>query len=637
MWFRVNLWRGTKDPLRMLAALVLMIGTAVSSSLSGVAGERPNFILIVADDLGWADLGCYGQTFFETPHLDRLADEGVRFTSGYAASPVCSPTRSSIMTGKYPARNNLTIWLGGSGGAPAVGHLSLDEVTIAEALKEGGYATAHIGKWHLGGEPYFPERQGFDLNIGGNHTGTPAGGYFAPHRNPQLPDGPDGEYLTDRLTDECLAVIERWRDRPFFIHMAYYTPHTPIQGRKDLVEYYRRKIQPGQTYNIEYAAMIHGLDENVGRILAKLESCRLDQRTVVAFFSDNGGFSHSGGRKNNVTTNEPLRLGKGYGYEGGVRVPAIVRFPPLTGSGGRCDVPIISTDFYPTFLVLADLPPRPEQHADGVSIVPLLADPRRGTIDRDTLYWHYPHTSPQGGTPSGAIRQGDWKLLKFFCDDRLELYHLADDLGEANELSSKMPDKAETLHAKLAAWHQEVDAQMPPAVEPARRVSKTTDSFPGFATLIDVRLEKRGTGFELAAVETGIALKAPPDAITGPVTFRTTITPLQTHPANGQFVFGDGDNESELVKCGFFVGGRYAAIYEGSYPSSDLARTELVTQSGIPQEVTVDVDLPSGTVRMTVGGKSITKKLTRPIRQITHYGYGVVRTRSAFTPVVIEP
>ncbi len=448
--------------MRSLTPLSLTLMAAFLGSSAAAAAERPNFILILADDLGWADLGCYGQTFFETPNLDKLAAEGVRFTAGYAASCVCSPTRSSILTGKYPARNDLTIWLGGSGGAPAASHLSLEEVTIAEALQEGGYATAHVGKCHLGGEPHFPEHQGFDVNIGGNRTGTPAGGYFSPYRNPQLPDGPDGEYLTDRLTDECLRVIERWRDRPFFINMAYYTPHTPIQGRKDLVEYYRRKLEPGENYNVEYAAMVHGLDENVGRIMARLEELELDRRTLVVFFSDNGGFSHSRGQKNNVTSNAPLRLGKGYCYEGGHRVPAIVRYPPVTGKGGACDVPVITTDFYPTFLELAGLPPRPEQHADGVSIVPLLEDPRHGTIDREALFWHYPHHSPQGGTPSGALRQGNWKLLEFFCDGRLELYNLAGDLGELTNLAEKLPDRVEQLHEQLKTWRQEVDAKMPP-------------------------------------------------------------------------------------------------------------------------------------------------------------------------------
>jgi arylsulfatase A-like enzyme len=430
------------------------------------AEDRPNIILILADDLGWADLGCYGQTFFETPHLDRLAAGGVRFTSGYAASCVCSPTRSSIMTGKYPARNDLTIWLGGSGGAPAADHLSLDEFTIAEALKQGGYATGHVGKWHLGAEPYYPEHQGFDVNIAGTRAGSPAGGYYLPNKM-DLDDMQPGDYLTDRLTDECLRLIDNWQDQPFFIYLAYHTVHTPIQGRVDLVEYYRGKLKPDETHNCHYAAMVQCLDENVGRILSRLEERKLDQRTIVVFSSDNGGFSHSRGRKNDVTTNEPLRLGKGYCYEGGHRVATIIRYPSITGQGGVCDVPVVSTDFYPTLLELAGLPLRPEQHVDGVSVVPLLADPERGKIERDAIYWHYPHDSPQGGTPSGAIRQGDWKLIEFFGDGRLELYDLNQDLSEADDLAQRMPDRVEQLHEKLKAWRQAVDAKMPPPMKPS--------------------------------------------------------------------------------------------------------------------------------------------------------------------------
>jgi arylsulfatase A-like enzyme len=331
----------------------------------------------------------------------------------------------------------------------------------AEALKHGGYATGHVGKWHLGAEPYYPEHQGFDMNIAGTRAGSPAGGYYLPNKM-NLDDMQPGDYLTDRLTDECLRLIDNWQDRPFFIYLAYHTVHTPIQGRQDLVEYYRGKLKPDETHNCHYAAMVHCLDENVGRILSRLEERKLDQRTIVVFTSDNGGFSHSGGRKNDVTTNEPLRLGKGYCYEGGHRVATIIRYPNVTGQDGVCDVPVVSTDFYPTLLELAGLPLRPEQHVDGVSLAPLLADPEHGKIERDAIYWHYPHDSPQGGTPSGAIRQGDWKLIEFFGDGRLELYNLNQDLSEADDLAQHMPERVEQLHEELKAWRQAVDAKMPP-------------------------------------------------------------------------------------------------------------------------------------------------------------------------------
>jgi arylsulfatase A-like enzyme len=423
-------------------------------------GSLPNIVLILADDLGWVDPACYGHDFHETPHLDKLAAEGMRFTDAYTASCVCSPTRSSIMTGKYPARNDLTIWLGGRGGAAAVDHMALEEVTLAEALKKQGYATCHVGKWHLGGPPYYPQHQGFDVNIAGTSAGSPAGGYFLPNKM-VLEDMKPGTYLTDRLTDECLALIEANRRRPFFIYMAYHTVHTPIQGRRDLIEHYQKKLKPGQEYSPTYAAMVHCLDENVGRILGKLDELGLAENTLVVFFSDNGGFSHSGGRKNNVTTNKPLRRGKGYCYEGGHRVPLIARLPGTVPKGTVCRTPVISTDFYPTILDLVGAEPKPGQHADGLSIFPLLRDPG-AALGRTTLYWHYPHNSPQGGTPSGAIRQGDLKLIEFFNDGRIELYNLADDLGEQQDLSEKMPEKTRELHDELRAWRKSVDAKMPP-------------------------------------------------------------------------------------------------------------------------------------------------------------------------------
>jgi len=375
---------------------VLALGVAAAAfALLGVSplalaqDKKPNVIFILADDLGWADLSCYGHPFHETPHLDKLARDGVRFTDAYAASCVCSPTRSSILTGKYPARNDLTIWLGGKGGAPAAQFLSLDETLIPEALKPAGYATAHVGKWHLGGEPYFPQHQGFDVNSAGNHTGTPAGGYHLPNRM-DLPGAKKGDYLTDRLTDECLKVIETNRDRPFFIYMSYHTVHTPIQGRRDLVDHYKKKFKEikapnGRNWNPEYAAMVHCLDLSVGRIMSKLDALDLTKRTVVFFFSDNGGFSHSRGKKNNVTWNDPLRRGKGYCYEGGHREPLIVHYPPLIKPGTVCSTPVISTDFYPTILELTGVDALPDQHVDGLSIVPLLISPDAKRPRRDLL------------------------------------------------------------------------------------------------------------------------------------------------------------------------------------------------------------------------------------------------------------
>ncbi len=455
----IEMQRGTPARIALLALLATTISTATEASQP----TRPNIVLILADDLGWRDLGCFGSTIHPTPHLDRLAKQGMRFTSAYTASSVCSPTRASIMTGKYPARIDLTIWLGGRGGAPAVDHLALSETTIAEALAAGGYFTGHVGKWHLGGAPYHPQHQGFAVNIAGNHTGTPAGGYYLPNRM-DLPGAEKGDYLTDRLTDEGLKIIEEGvrRKRPFFLYQAYHSVHTPIQGKPELVDRYADEMQrSGRTFNAQYAAMIHSLDEGVGRITAKLDELEIADNTVVIFFSDNGGFSHSGGRKNNVTDNSPLRRGKGYSYEGGHRVPMIVRFPPITKPGSVSNIPVISTDFYPTLLELAGLDRLPKQHVDGVSIVPALKN-GDAELDREAIYWHYPHNSPQGGTPSGAVRVGDWKLIEFFDDGRVELYNLANDLSEQNDLAAKMPQRVEQMHEQLKAWRKSVSAKLPP-------------------------------------------------------------------------------------------------------------------------------------------------------------------------------
>ncbi len=425
------------------------------------AAEHTNVVFILADDLGWADLGCYGNSYHRTPNLDRLAAGGMRFTNAYAASSVCSPTRSSIMSGKYPARNDLTVWLGGRTPpgrklihAPTVNHLALEEVTIAEALKAAGYTTGAVGKWHLGGKPYLPEDQGFDVNVAGTHSGSPAGGYFLPNKM-NLPGAQKGEYLTDRLGDEGVKFIEANRGKPFFLYQSFHSVHTPIQGRKELVELYKKRMKPGRkNFNPTYAAMVHSLDENVGKIINKLDELNLTDRTAVFFFSDNGGFHR-------VTSNKPLRAGKGYSYEGGHREPLIVRLPGKIKPGSVCDVPVTSVDFYPTILELTGVKGDPKHNAqtDGLSIVPLLEE--TGVPKREAIYWHYPHYSPQGGTPSGAVRAGDYKLIEFFEDGHVELYNLKDDIGEKNDLAESMPEKTKELHKMLLDWRKRMDAKLP--------------------------------------------------------------------------------------------------------------------------------------------------------------------------------
>jgi len=442
------------------------------------AAARPNFVFILIDDMGWRDLVCFGSTFYETPNIDRLAAQGMRFTDAYAACPVCSPTRASIMTGKYPARLGLTDFIPGRGEKhgkllPVAfkQQLALEEVTIAEALKDAGYTSACIGKWHLGGKPFYPEKQGFDVNIAGCDMGGPAT-YWDPYKIPTLPDRKAGEYLTDRLTDEALAFIKKNKDRPFLLYLSHYALHNPQQAKKDLVDKFRAKASAlphaGPAFAQEgrfkcrqvqdqpvYAGMVASVDECVGRVMRQLEALGIDDRTVIFFMSDNGGLSTSEG---SPTSNVPLRAGKGWLYEGGVREPMIIRWPGVTRPGGTCPAAVTSTDFYPTMLAMAGLPLRPEQHCDGVSLVPLL---RGEALDRGPLFWHYPHYSNQGGTPTGAIRDGDYKLIEFFEDDHAELYDLKGDVGEKKDLAASMPEKAAELRRKLADWRRQVNARMP--------------------------------------------------------------------------------------------------------------------------------------------------------------------------------
>jgi arylsulfatase A-like enzyme len=408
--------------------------------------------------MGWVDTGCYGSTFYETPNIDRLAGQGVRFINAYAACPVCSPTRASILTGKYPARLRLTDWIPGHKmpkaklkGPEFHQELPLDEVTIAEALKDAGYRSASIGKWHLGKAPFDPEHQGFNVNFAGGYNGHPES-YFYPYKVPPVPNGRAGEYLTDRLTDEALRFIEENRDRPFFLYLPHYAVHTPLQAKEAMIAKYRDKAKPGQGQNNPtYAAMIQSVDEGVGRVMDKLEALAIAERTIVFFMSDNGGLVP-------VTSNAPLRAGKGTLYEGGIREPMIVRWPGVTEPGAVCDTPVISVDFFPTILDMAGVKPRVKD-VDGLSLVPLLK--HRKPVHRHRLYWHYPHYHPGGAHPSGAVRDGDYKLIESYENGHVELYNLKTDISEADNLAEKMPEKARDLRESLHRWLETVDAQMP--------------------------------------------------------------------------------------------------------------------------------------------------------------------------------
>ncbi len=462
-------------PLHVLLFLgCLLPAQALSSAQSQ---QQLNVVFILADDLGWSDLRCYGSDLQETPHLDRFARQGVRFTNAYAASPVCTPTRASILTGKYPARLHMTIWREAAAERGrrsllepvTLGDLPLKELTLAERFKQAGYYTVHIGKWHLGTAKAYPQPHGFDANIGGTLWGAPQT-FFYPYRGdqyfrdwryvPDLEPGQEGDYLTDRLTDKALEVIDRVSDRPFFLNLWYHTVHTPIEGKPDSVSKYEAKLKAdGVHTNPDYAAMVESLDENVGRVLAKLEQKGIAEQTIVVFFSDNGGFvgtckMHPG---RPVTSNAPLRSGKGSLYEGGLRVPLIIRSPGIAAA--TCDTPVFSCDLYPTLLKMVGLKGDPEHQPDGLDITVLLKDPSRD-LERRTLFFHYPHYYPTT-SPVSALRSGNWKLLEYFEDRRIELYNLADDPAEQNNLAQDKPDLARRLRDQLSTWRESVNAQKP--------------------------------------------------------------------------------------------------------------------------------------------------------------------------------
>lgn len=442
--------------------------------------QQPNFVFILVDDLGWADVKCnYPESFYETPNIDQLAQNGVRFTNAYAANPVCSPTRAALMTGKHPNRVNITDWIPGSDPRmkPLLGpqdgeELALEEITLAEKLKENGYKTCFVGKWHLGDEGYFPEDQGFEINIGGHHKGSPPGGYYSPYKNPKLNDGPDGEYLTDRLTDESIQFISENKKDPFLLYLAYYTVHTPIQAANKHIQKYEEKRSKlnldevphkkegdGWTKmaqeNAAFASMVASMDENIGRVLATLKEQGLDENTWVIFTSDNGGLSTLT-RKNAPTNNGPLRAGKGWCYEGGIRVPLIIAGPDIINPGRTEDTPAISMDYFTTLLNLAGVE---HQSNDGENLLPILTENK--SITRDELFWHYPHYHGSAWKPGSALRKGDWKLVVHYEDNRAELFNLADDVGELTDLADKYPEKVIELKSILDKKLKNSEAKFP--------------------------------------------------------------------------------------------------------------------------------------------------------------------------------
>jgi len=466
-------------------SLALPVYAQSQGSLSSnKTARRPNIVFILVDDMGWMDIGVNGSRFYETPNVDKLASEGMRFTQAYAASPICSPTRASILTGKNPARINLTQWIGGPGNPDYVKNLPLEEVLLPEQLKPAGYTNGFFGKWHLnnraGEVKYWPQEQGFDTNVAGHWRGGLyiPNQFFSPWDVPNIENGPDGEYMTDRLAQEAASFIEGNKDNPFLVYLSFYTVHAPFNAPKNRVDKYEQKKTElgltdeerfgqenaaGKTFMYRkaqdhptYAAMVESMDMAVGTVLEKVKKLGLEDDTIVFFFSDNGGLSTSEGTP---TANTPLRAGKGWLYEGGIREPAIIKWPGQMKPGTVSDAVITSMDFYPTILEMAGLPLRPDLHVDGKSLVPLL----RQQVNQvhAATYFHYPHRSNQKGTPCGAIRVGDYKLINFFSDNKLELYNLKDDIGETNNLADTMPELRDSLLGMLHGWWDEVGAKFP--------------------------------------------------------------------------------------------------------------------------------------------------------------------------------
>ena len=463
------------------AALVPRLARAAAAPT-----RKPNIVFVLIDDMGWMDSTLYGSRYYETPHIDRLARRGMRFTDAYAASPLCSPTRASILTGKYPCRFGITTPAGHLPPLPdeplmkdsappwvkmvtprSRRYLPLEEVTLAETLKQAGYHTAFIGKWHLGHEPWWPRKQGFDLNIaGGHYPGPPS--YFSPYRIKTLPDGPKGEHITDRLTDEALRYLDarRCRQEPFFLCLWHYSVHAPFQAKPHLVEKYRGKTDPrGKQACPTMGAMLETLDRNIGRLLDKLDQLKVWDDTILVFFSDNGGNMYNTVDGTTPTNNAPLRSGKGNIHEGGVREPCVVVWPGVAKPGSRCSKVISSVDWYPTLLEMAGLADAPGHAPDGESIVPLLKG--TGTLRRDAIFCHFPHRIPAtGNLPSTSVRQGPWKLIRVYGEgpDRkpaFELYNLHDDIGEAHNLADKMPQKVRQLDALITRHLADTKALVP--------------------------------------------------------------------------------------------------------------------------------------------------------------------------------
>ncbi len=484
----------------ILSTVLIALGVVFFTNAQHKQSRKPNIIFILIDDMGWSDLACYGSSFYESPNIDALAKTGIRFTNAYA-TPVCAPTRASIMTGKNPARRELTNWRNQNGSYTDPGalykfeqpsieyYLDAGEDNLAKSMKAGGYPTFFAGKWHLAeADSLWPEHQGFDVNKGGYSGGAPyyrkytnetdtwtgESGYYSPYKNPRLEDGPWGEHLTDRLTQETISFIKESKDKPFFVYLSYYDVHNPMHGKEHLVERFKKKAnqigldsinpfvrnKPWMQYNpknanwkerlvqsnTDYAAMIYGMDENIGKLLSTLKQLDIDDNTIIVLMSDNGGLSTQEG---SVTSNLPLRGGKGWLYEGGIRVPMIIRWPGHHQEGIVSETPVVTMDVFPTLLDFAGLPLKPLQHIDGTSLKPILEGKE---LQRKALYWYSPFYYSKGGRPASVVRQGDYKLIEHYDPASVELFNIREDISEMHDLANAQPEKTNELKVLLHQW-----------------------------------------------------------------------------------------------------------------------------------------------------------------------------------------
>jgi len=470
----------------LLLLPVLALLASCQEKVTIPENKKPNILFILVDDLGLHDLSYTGSTYYETPNVDRIAKEGVVFTQGYAGSRVCSPSRATIMTGKFTARHKITDWIGAKSGeawreanrhdlllpADYVHELPKEDISMAEAMKAGGYKTFFAGKWHLGNEGSYPENHGFDINVGGWEKGSPIGGFFSPWENPKLENKEDGENLSMRLAKETSDFIKKNKDSTFFAMLSFYAVHGPIQTTQEKWDKYRKKANETDLADIGYimernlpirqvqdnpiyAGLVEHMDDAVGLVLSTLDELGLDENTIVVFTSDNGGVASGDAFS---TSNLPLRGGKGYQWEGGIREPYFMKVPMMDSIASTIEYPVTGADFYPTLLALVDIPTIPEQHVDGVSLKPLMEGK---SLSERPLYWHYPHYGNQGGDPSSIIREGNWKLIFYWEDGNQELYDLSSDPGEQNNIAEENPQITERLGQKLLGWLANVDANMP--------------------------------------------------------------------------------------------------------------------------------------------------------------------------------